>query len=83
MKVLPQRASEYIRQHYPEAQMSKVEQIGVEPRVHYHAELLENDQVIQLRFNNRGGIIAHDEEPRYYDEYDQELFYGSPSEKGN
>lgn len=80
MKPLPQKAQEYIREHYPEAQLSNIEEVGDAPRVHYHAELMENDQVIHLRFNNRGGIMAHDEEPRYYDEFDQELFYGSENE---
>lgn len=72
-----------MKKHYPEAELSKIEEIGTPPRVHYHVELMENDQVVHLRFNNRGGVMAQDEEPRYYDEYDQELFYGWDSESAH
>lgn len=77
MKPLPPKATEYIREHYPEAQISQISETGEAPRNHYRVELMENDQIVKLRFTGKGAIMRHDEEPRYNDDYDQELFYGS------
>jgi len=77
MQKIPFSASKYIREHFREGQLGKVTSYRSSGgHTVFKINLVENDIVYRLEFNEKGKLLKRESEPLYKEDYFEGSFYG-------